>query len=64
MAETAAVLRANEELLAAIGDGDWAAYERLCAPDLTAFEPEAGKVRYLAAISRHAALRTAPIPTQ
>jgi calcium/calmodulin-dependent protein kinase (CaM kinase) II len=35
------LLALTQELLDAIAAGDWATYERLCAPDLTAFEPEA-----------------------
>jgi calcium/calmodulin-dependent protein kinase (CaM kinase) II len=31
----------TQQLLAAIAAGDWETYKRLCAPDLTAFEPEA-----------------------
>jgi calcium/calmodulin-dependent protein kinase (CaM kinase) II len=31
----------NQHLLDSIAAGDWATYERLCAPALTAFEPEA-----------------------
>ena len=38
---SAELLTLTQELLAAIAAGDWATYERLCAPDLTAFEPEA-----------------------
>jgi ketosteroid isomerase-like protein len=35
------VLDLNERLLEAIATGDWATYEELCDPTLTAFEPEA-----------------------
>ena len=35
------VLGLTEELLGAIAAGDWATYERLCAADMTCFEPEA-----------------------
>lgn len=35
------LLRLTEELLRAIAQRDWATYERLCDPSLTAFEPEA-----------------------
>lgn len=31
----------TQQLLDSIAHGDWATYERLCAGDLTAFEPEA-----------------------
>jgi calcium/calmodulin-dependent protein kinase (CaM kinase) II len=31
----------NQHLLDSIAAGDWATYERLCDPALTAFEPEA-----------------------
>ena len=34
------VLALNQRLLDSIAAGDWAAYEALCAPDLTCFEPE------------------------
>jgi ketosteroid isomerase-like protein len=37
----AEILRLTQELLDAIANGDWAVYEKLCAPSLTAFEPEA-----------------------
>lgn len=35
------LLKLTRELLAAVAAKDWAAYERLCDPSLTAFEPEA-----------------------
>jgi calcium/calmodulin-dependent protein kinase (CaM kinase) II len=35
------LLRLNQRLLDAIAGGDWATYEELCDPTLTAFEPEA-----------------------
>lgn len=35
------LLRLNQRLLDAIATGDWAVYEGLCDPTLTAFEPEA-----------------------
>ena len=35
------LLRLNQRLLESITAGDWAAYEDLCDPSLTAFEPEA-----------------------
>ncbi len=35
------LLDLNRRLLEAIAQGDWAAYETLCDPGLTAFEPEA-----------------------
>lgn len=37
----AELLQRTEELLRSIAQRDWAAYEQLCAPSLTAFEPEA-----------------------
>jgi calcium/calmodulin-dependent protein kinase (CaM kinase) II len=37
----AEVLALTRRLLDAIAAGDWPTYEELCAPDLTAFEPEA-----------------------
>jgi calcium/calmodulin-dependent protein kinase (CaM kinase) II len=38
---TAELLALTQRLLDAIANGDWPTYEDLCAPDLTAFEPEA-----------------------
>jgi calcium/calmodulin-dependent protein kinase (CaM kinase) II len=35
------LLRLNQRLLDAIAAADWAVYEELCDPTLTAFEPEA-----------------------
>ena len=35
------LLELSQRLLDAIAAGDWSTYEELCAPDLTAFEPEA-----------------------
>lgn len=35
------LLALNQELLDAIANGDWAAYSRLCDPNLSAIEPEA-----------------------
>jgi ketosteroid isomerase-like protein len=35
------ILDINERLLESIAAGDWAAYQELCDPTLTAFEPEA-----------------------
>ena len=35
------ILRLNQRLLDAIAAGDWDTYAELCAPELTAFEPEA-----------------------
>jgi Calcium/calmodulin dependent protein kinase II association domain len=35
------VLELTQRLLDAIAQGDWASYEKLCDPSLTAFEPEA-----------------------
>ncbi|MBI1904283.1 MAG: DUF4440 domain-containing protein [Planctomycetia bacterium] len=34
------ILSLTQRLLDAIAAGDWKTYQRLCAPDLTAFEPE------------------------
>jgi calcium/calmodulin-dependent protein kinase (CaM kinase) II len=39
--QAAELLRLNQRLLDAIAAGDWAAYQELCDPTLTAFEPEA-----------------------
>jgi calcium/calmodulin-dependent protein kinase (CaM kinase) II len=38
---TTELLTLTQHLLDAIAAGDWATYENLCVPDLTAFEPEA-----------------------
>jgi calcium/calmodulin-dependent protein kinase (CaM kinase) II len=38
--DEADVLSLTQRLLDAIGTGDWQTYEQLCAPDLTALEPE------------------------
>ncbi|MFN4259945.1 MAG: DUF4440 domain-containing protein [Gemmataceae bacterium] len=35
------LLRINQRLLDSISQGDWATYQELCDPTLTAFEPEA-----------------------
>ncbi len=35
------LLRLNQRLLECIAAGDWATYQELCDPSLTAFEPEA-----------------------
>jgi calcium/calmodulin-dependent protein kinase (CaM kinase) II len=35
------LLRLNQRLLVSIAEGDWATYEELCDPSLSAFEPEA-----------------------
>jgi calcium/calmodulin-dependent protein kinase (CaM kinase) II len=35
------ILRLNQSLLESIAAGDWAAYEKMCDPSLTALEPEA-----------------------
>ena len=37
---TAELLALNQRLLDAIARADWAAYQELCHPDLTCFEPE------------------------
>jgi len=34
------LLRQNQRLLDSIGQGDWATYQELCDPSLSAFEPE------------------------
>src|SRR6516162_4362643 len=34
------LLQLNQRLLDCIADGDWAAYQELCDPSLTAIEPE------------------------
>lgn len=42
MADTASdIIRLTHELLVAVFRGDWETYIRLCAEDITAFEPEA-----------------------
>src|ERR1700686_94852 len=38
---TQELLRLNQKLLDSIAHGDWQAYEDLCDPTLTCFEPEA-----------------------
>ena len=35
------LLALNQQMLDSISDGDWATYESLCDPTLSAFEPEA-----------------------
>jgi calcium/calmodulin-dependent protein kinase (CaM kinase) II len=35
------LLRLNQRLLDSIANADWASYQELCDPSLTAFEPEA-----------------------
>jgi calcium/calmodulin-dependent protein kinase (CaM kinase) II len=37
---TQELLELSQRLLDAIAQGDWSAYEKLCDPGLTAFEPE------------------------
>ena len=37
---TQELLELNQRLLESIAQGDWATYEKLCDPGLTAFEPE------------------------
>ena len=37
---TQELLQLNQRLLDSIADGDWATYEELCDPSLTALEPE------------------------
>ncbi len=37
---TAELLQLNQKLLECIAQGDWAAYQELCDPSLTAIEPE------------------------
>ena len=39
--ESEELLRLNQRLLDSIATADWATYEELCDPSLTAFEPEA-----------------------
>jgi len=39
-APEAELLRLNQRLLDSIADGDWATYQELCDPTLTAVEPE------------------------
>jgi len=41
-ATTTELLALNRRLLESIVAGDWAAYEELCDPSLTCFEPETG----------------------
>jgi calcium/calmodulin-dependent protein kinase (CaM kinase) II len=41
MSDSAELLRLNQKLLDSIAQGDWAGYQELCDPRLTAFEPEA-----------------------
>jgi calcium/calmodulin-dependent protein kinase (CaM kinase) II len=38
---TTELLQLNQRLLDSIAQGDWAAYQELCDPSLTAIEPEA-----------------------
>jgi calcium/calmodulin-dependent protein kinase (CaM kinase) II len=38
---TAELIRLNQQLLDSIAAADWTAYQELCDPTLTAFEPEA-----------------------
>jgi ketosteroid isomerase-like protein len=40
-AQTNELLQLNQRLLDSIAGADWATYEELCDPSLTAFEPEA-----------------------
>ncbi|KAJ3045366.1 hypothetical protein HDV00_010236 [Rhizophlyctis rosea] len=37
------VIAVTQQLLDAIANGDWDTYVKLCSPELTAFEPEAGE---------------------
>ena len=39
-AQTTELLQLNQRLLDTIADADWAAYQELCDPTLTALEPE------------------------
>ncbi len=39
-APTQELLQLNQRLLNSIADGDWATYQELCDPSLTALEPE------------------------
>lgn len=38
---TSEIVKLTHELLVAVFRGDWATYTKLCAEDITAFEPEA-----------------------
>ncbi|MBM4072993.1 MAG: DUF4440 domain-containing protein [Planctomycetes bacterium] len=40
MTETDELLHLNQRLLNCIAEGNWAVYQELCDPSLTAFEPE------------------------
>jgi ketosteroid isomerase-like protein len=42
MSDDDELLRLNQRLLDAIAAADWATYQELCDPTLSAFEPEAG----------------------
>ena len=49
------LLRLNARLLESIASGDWATYEELCDPSLTAFEPDANlddPVKWRATVTR------------
>ncbi|KAJ3251324.1 hypothetical protein HK104_007373, partial [Borealophlyctis nickersoniae] len=37
------ILALTQKLVESIVNGDWATYSSLCAPDMTAFEPEGGQ---------------------
>ena len=50
--ETQEILDLNQRLLEAIAQGDWASYEKLCDPTLTAFEPE-GKGQLVEGLEFH-----------
>jgi hypothetical protein len=52
-AVAAEVLAANARLLDAISAGDWAAYEEMCDPALTCFEPEAAELGRVEGLNFH-----------
>ena len=52
MTDSEELLRLNQRLLDAITAGDWAVYQELCDPSLTAFEPE-GKGQLVEGLEFH-----------
>ncbi len=52
-AVAAEVLATNARLLDAISAGDWAAYEEMCDPALTCFEPEAAALGRVEGLEFH-----------